>query len=63
MQGVRQSSTGGMGEFQGSSMPGSSANGGAGMVMQGVPAMAPMRWLPAATMDTSQDSVRRPPAA
>ena len=30
---------------------------------QGVPAMAPMRWLPASTMDTSQDSLRRPPAA
>lgn len=38
-----------------------SGNGGSGLV-PGMP-MGPMRWLPPATMDTSKDSLRRPPAA
>jgi hypothetical protein len=71
------SGAGGMGGYPGSStMPGPSSSsggggggvaggsaGGAGVAAGGLPAMGPMQWLPAATMDTSQDSLRRPPAA
>ncbi|EIE21835.1 hypothetical protein COCSUDRAFT_42874 [Coccomyxa subellipsoidea C-169] len=47
-----RASSGGMSDF---------GAGGSSMV-PGMP-MGPMRWLPATTMDTSQDSMRRPPAA
>ncbi|BDA47054.1 probable transcription factor bHLH115 [Coccomyxa sp. Obi] len=50
--------SGGMADF---AAGGPGPSGAPGMV-PGI-AMGPMRWLPATTMDTSQDSLRRPPAA
>ncbi|CAL8471669.1 g11211 [Coccomyxa elongata] len=56
--GFGRGNSGGMAEFG----AGSSGPSGAPGMVPGM-AMGPMRWLPATTMDTSQDSVRRPPAA